>query len=132
MIVYVTDSGYLENINLPSGVDAFIIEANHDEEVLRELIELNDENKIRYERVISRLGHLSVQKTETFLERTSDINTKKIVLCHLSRSNYEPNKFRNIIAAKFPNVEVYELDPTEVSNVQEVVLRKKKINFSEL
>jgi phosphoribosyl 1,2-cyclic phosphodiesterase len=132
VILILTDVGYIDNIKLNVEIDYMITEFNHQEDVLEELIELNDENAFRYKRTLGLKGHLGERRLIRFLENNVGINTKKIILSHISRGFYEPNKFRDIIAAKFPSVEVFELDPTNVSSVQEVVLRKRKINFSEL
>lgn len=91
-VLYVTDTGYIDNLEFKD-IDYIIVECNFDENWYsdEEIIKLEEKDakikRIRGKRLLSNEGHLSIQKTIQFLNRTINHNTKKIILCHIS-SNY--------------------------------------------
>ena len=84
-LVYITDTGYInrKNYSLTNNKDIYIIEANHDEEML-----LNGPYPyILKQRVISDTGHLSNRYTGKYLSNAIGDKTKYIVLAHISENN---------------------------------------------
>lgn len=84
-ILYLTDTGYINRkyYKEAENLDAYIIESNHDERMLMD----GPYPYILKQRVISDKGHLSNRYTGKFLNKTIGINTKYIVLAHLSENN---------------------------------------------
>lgn len=84
-LVYITDTGYINRKYLPliKNKDVYIIESNHDEEMLME----GPYPYILKQRVISDKGHLSNKTTAEYLLESVGENTKKIVLAHISEKN---------------------------------------------
>ena len=84
-IVYVTDTGYINNkyFNLLSNRDLYIMESNHDIEMLN-----NGPYpfKIR-QRILGDKGHLSNYDSARYLSLFVGNRTKCIVLAHLSEEN---------------------------------------------
>ena len=111
-LVYITDTGYINKKYLPlmKNKDLYIIESNHDEEMLME----GPYPYILKQRVISDKGHLSNNTTASYLLETVGNNTKKIILAHISEHNNteelalettknlleENNIYKEIIVAK--------------------------------
>lgn len=84
-LVYIVDSGYVKYDF--SGVNYWLIEANHCEDIL-EASEMNLRLKLRI-----RKNHMSIQKAHKFLS-TSDLDsTKEIHLLHLSNNNSNESLF---------------------------------------
>ncbi len=84
----VTDLGeftpsVVENL---SGCDWFIVESNHDEQMLK----IGPYPWSIKQRVLSRLGHLSNQELSAFLSNSFDRQAAHIFLAHLSRRNNDP------------------------------------------
>ena len=84
-ITYVTDTGYINRkfLNTMINKDMYIIESNHDEEMLMN----GPYPRFLKERVISDYGHLSNYTTAKYLKKIVGSNTKNIVLAHLSETN---------------------------------------------
>lgn len=84
-LVYITDTGYINRKYLPliKNKNVYIIESNHDEEMLME----GPYPYILKQRVISDKGHLSNHTTAGYLLESVGDNTKKIVLAHISEKN---------------------------------------------
>lgn len=84
-LVYITDTGYINQKYLPlmKNKEVYIIESNHDEEMLME----GPYPYILKQRVISDKGHLSNKTTAEYLLKTVGEYTKKIVLAHISENN---------------------------------------------
>lgn len=84
-LVYVTDTGYINRKYLAKMVekDAYIIESNHDEVMLMD----GPYPRFLKERVISDKGHLSNTTTAKYLKKIIGLNTKNIILAHLSETN---------------------------------------------
>lgn len=88
--VYVTDTGYLNRKYLARmvGKDAYMIESNHDEIMLMN----GPYPRILKERVISDRGHLSNNTTAKYLKKIMGLNTKNVILAHLSENNNTEEK----------------------------------------
>lgn len=84
-IVYITDTGYINHKYLPlmKNKNAYIIESNHDEEMLMK----GPYPYILKQRVISDKGHLSNITTANYLLEIVGDNTECIVLAHISEKN---------------------------------------------
>lgn len=84
-LVYITDTGYINQKYFPlmKNKNTYIIESNHDEEMLME----GPYPYILKQRVISDKGHLSNKTTAEYLLEIVGENTKKIVLAHISEKN---------------------------------------------
>lgn len=84
-LVYLTDTGYINRKYIPlmKNRDLYIIESNHDEEMVIE----GPYPYILKQRVISDKGHLSNHATAEYLLETVGNNTKQIILAHISENN---------------------------------------------
>ena len=84
-IFYATDTGYINRkyYKIMSNQDLYFIESNHDEKMLMK----GPYPYFLKQRVLSDTGHLSNKKTAEYLKKTIGINTKYIVLAHLSEHN---------------------------------------------
>lgn len=84
-LVYITDTGYINRKYIPlmKNKDLYIIESNHDEEMVME----GPYPYILKQRVISDKGHLSNHTTAEYLLETVGSNTKQIILAHISEHN---------------------------------------------
>ena len=84
-LVYITDTGYINRKYLPlmKNKDIYIIESNHDEEMLME----GPYPYILKQRVISDKGHLSNKTTAEYLLEVVGDHTKHIILAHISEHN---------------------------------------------
>lgn len=83
--VYITDTGYInkKHFNITANKDIYIIEANHDEEML-----MNGPYPYHLkQRVIGDKGHLSNRYTGKYLDKVIGDNTKYILLAHISENN---------------------------------------------
>lgn len=94
-IVYVTDTGYLNNkhFELLRNKDAYIFESNHDIKMLMN-------GKYQYhlkQRIISDRGHLSNEDSSYYLSKIIGKNTKHIILAHLSKENNTPELAHNTL-----------------------------------
>ena len=85
---YATDLGIIteDMINLLSGADAIVIEANHDEELLR----CGRYPAFLKKRILSDHGHLSNDACAEAVARFADKGTKHFFLAHLSQENNRP------------------------------------------
>ncbi len=84
-LVYITDTGYINEKYFPllKNRDAYIIESNHDEEMLME----GPYPYILKQRIVSDKGHLSNKTTSEYLLESVGENTKYIILAHISENN---------------------------------------------
>lgn len=121
-LLYITDTGYIDNLKFKD-IDYILIECNFDEEwysseVINSLpIEEAKIRKFRGKRLLSKEGHLSIQKTVRVLKNIINYNTKKIVLCHISH-NYEGYKnFENKIREELKFESVVALNPMYIGLV---------------
>ena len=107
-LVYITDTGYINRkyIELTSNKNIYIIESNHDEEML----ENGPYPYFLKQRVISDRGHLSNMQTSKYLKKVIGSRTKNIIFIHLSEKNNTPelvletfnkyNDFNNVTISK--------------------------------
>lgn len=84
-MVYITDTGYINKCYMErlTNKNLYIMESNHDVEMLM----TGPYPYILKQRVISDKGHLSNEMAGTYLKEIIGVNTKKIVLAHLSETN---------------------------------------------
>ena len=84
-LVYITDTGYINRKYLPlmKNKNMYIIESNHDEEMLME----GPYPYILKQRVIGDKGHLSNKTTADYLLEIVGEKTKHIILAHISENN---------------------------------------------
>ncbi len=84
-IVYVTDTGYINGkyFNKLKNKDVYIIESNHDPEILR-----NGKYPVWLQnRILSDYGHLSNEMASFYLAKLIGPKTKNVILAHLSADN---------------------------------------------
>ena len=84
-MVYITDTGYINQKNLKKIINKnlYIMESNHDVTMLMN----GPYPHILKQRVLSDKGHLSNELAGNYLRDIIGIDTKKIVLAHLSETN---------------------------------------------
>ncbi|MDD3392297.1 MAG: MBL fold metallo-hydrolase [Bacilli bacterium] len=87
-ILYLTDTGYINRkyYSLLSNLDMYIIESNHDIEML---MNGNRPYHIK-QRILGDNGHLSNKQTSEYLNKFCGDKTKCIILAHLSHDNNDP------------------------------------------
>ena len=88
-VVYVTDTGYInvKNHKKLSNKNIYVFESNHDVEMLMN-------GKYPYylkQRILSDKGHLSNRDSSYYLSKFIGVNTKTVILAHLSHENNDPN-----------------------------------------
>lgn len=84
-VVYLTDTGYLNQkyFNLLKDKNIYLFESNHDIEML-----INGKYpKWLKDRIVGPYGHLSNKDASIYLSKLIGIDTKKIILMHLSHQN---------------------------------------------
>ena len=93
---YCTDTGCVtaDMLNALTGVDAAVIEANHDEEMLR----YGSYPYILKRRILSERGHLSNAACGELAVRLCAAGAVKLVLAHLSRENNRPDVALDTVA----------------------------------
>ena len=87
-LVYATDTGYINEkiLNKITNKDIYIIESNHDEDMLRH-------SKYPFylqQRIRSEVGHLSNETTALYLKKIVGDKTSYVILAHLSHENNKP------------------------------------------
>lgn len=120
-----TDTGYIDNLEFKD-IDYFLIECNFDEEWFNKS-ELTTTESIKKKRLFSDVGHLSIQKTITFLKRTINHNTKKIILCHISHSFENYKEFENRVKYELNFEDVIALDPKFIGEVKTILKEEKEV-----
>lgn len=120
-LVYVTDTGYIHDkyMNLLHNKDIYIIESNHDIEMLQ-----NGKypEKVK-RRILSDNGHLSNNTTSYYLSKhLIGNNTKIIVLAHLSEENNTPKKALDTLKSCLGNnkINILTANPHEKTEIIEV------------
>lgn len=88
-LMYMTDTGYINirNYNKLRGHDFYILESNHDIEMLMN-------GKYPYhlkQRILGDKGHLSNKDCAYYLSQFTCDKTKQVILAHLSEHNNEPS-----------------------------------------
>ena len=107
-IVYITDTGYInvKNHKRLENKHLYIMESNHDIEMLMN----GPYPYILKQRVLSDKGHLSNELAGRYLRDIIGIDTKKIVLAHLSETNNNVdialNTNKEIMGDKLSNIEL--------------------------
>lgn len=88
-LVYVTDTGYIQDKNLKklANKDIYIMESNHDVKLLMENPHYPYQTK---QRILSDRGHLSNKDSAYYLSTIVGNKTKYVVLAHLSEQNNTP------------------------------------------
>ena len=84
-LVYITDTGYINKkyFDILSNRDMYIMESNHDVEMLS-----NSSYPFRVrQRILGDKGHLSNYDSSRYLSSFVGLNTKCIILAHLSEEN---------------------------------------------
>ena len=84
-LVYITDTGYLNNRYFPllKNKKVYILESNHDVQMLMD----GDYPYHIKQRVVGDMGHLSNKDCSFYLSKLIGEETKKIVLAHISENN---------------------------------------------
>ncbi len=124
-LLYITDTGYIDNL-IFKDIDYFLIECNFDEEWYKK-DDLTDSERFKARRLLSWNGHLSIQKTIRVLEKTVNINTKKIILCHISSGFKNYLEFQEKIQQKFPSQKVVALKQGIFEDRKIELLDKKEV-----
>jgi len=94
-LVYITDTGYIHKriLNLIENKNYYIIESNHDTEML-----INGPYPLYLQkRILSDKGHISNDFCGTYLSKIIGEKTKKITLAHLSKTNNSPDIALNTV-----------------------------------
>lgn len=88
-LVYITDTGYIKakDFNLIQGADYYIIESNHDVDLLMK----SNRPYFTKQRILSDVGHLSNEDSAYVLSQIVTPKTKEIVLAHLSQEANQPD-----------------------------------------
>lgn len=87
-MLYVTDTEYVKYRF--KGITHFLIEANYSEDLV-------DREEAKYQHVLT--GHLELQTTIGCIQANQSELTRRIILCHLSRDNADPEAFRKAVQA---------------------------------
>lgn len=94
-LVYITDTGYInhKHFDILKNKNVYIFESNHDVKMLMD-------GKYQYhlkQRIISDRGHLSNKDSSYYLSKIIGIDTKFIILAHLSKENNTPELALNTL-----------------------------------
>lgn len=102
-MVYITDTGYINKCYMErlTNKNLYIMESNHDVEMLM----TGPYPYILKQRVISDKGHLSNEMAGTYLKEIIGVDTKKIVLAHLSETNNNETIAVDTISSMVPLME---------------------------
>ena len=92
-VLFVTDTTYIDHTF--SNLNNIIIEANYCEEIIRERLGDTWQNKSLKDRIIQ--SHMSLDTCRKTLLANDLSQVQKIVLIHLSDSNSDENKFKEVI-----------------------------------
>lgn len=95
-LVYITDTGYIRETDFESlsNADYYIFESNHDVELLMATSRPYPVKK----RILSVNGHLSNQDSAQYLSSLIGLNTKSILLAHLSsEANTERHALEELV-----------------------------------
>ena len=101
-IAYITDTGYINRRNYKKieGKDLYLIESNHDVEMLME----GPYPPYLKQRVLSDVGHLSNEMAATYISKLISNNTHHIVLAHLSEKNNTEEKAMDATTSKLKDI----------------------------
>jgi phosphoribosyl 1,2-cyclic phosphodiesterase len=92
---YCTDLGYADKTVISGlrGVDACLIESNHDVDMLK----YGSYPLYLQKRILSKKGHLSNRSCGELTALLHESGTRKFILAHLSRENNSPDKARTAV-----------------------------------
>ncbi|MDO5568720.1 MAG: MBL fold metallo-hydrolase [bacterium] len=100
-LVYITDTGYINQKYFPllKNKTIYIMESNHDVEML-----MNGRYQFPLkQRILGDKGHLSNIDSAKYLEQLIGLNTKYIILAHLSEENNNPHLAYETISTRLIN-----------------------------
>lgn len=86
-LLYITDTEYVPQIFKNVKVNHFLVEANFD----ADNVDFDDDKEVYKNHVY--LGHMAIQTTVDFLKKNVTEETKNVILCHLSSTNSDEQKF---------------------------------------
>lgn len=95
LIFFITDTHFVPV--LPRGVNHFLIEANYDEDILREKTDSGETAMFLYERIIT--SHMSIQTCKEFIQVADIAKVRNIVLLHLSDNHSHADNFKHDLMA---------------------------------
>lgn len=110
-LVYMTDTGYVPEEDLPYMKDAnhYIFESNHD---IR-LLELSNRPEELKERILSKKGHLSNVDSAEYMSQLVGPKTRSITLAHLSLECNTPKKtistYKKVFKKHHLNIDDYNV-----------------------
>lgn len=113
-LVYITDTGMVDYKF--KDIDFILIESNCDEDLLT----YEDYKEVRlYD------THLSLQQTAKFLKENINHNTKKVMLCHISKGEKDFKRHERYVLDELENknVEVIAINPN-LEKTLEIVLKQ--------
>ena len=122
-IVYITDTGHMEETDLIKNASSYIIESNHEPNILL----LSARPWPLKQRIISDEGHLSNEDSAKLFYHIFGDKTESVVLYHLSKecntddlalSAYRMYAKENNIDTK--NIKIYVANKTEISEMIEL------------
>lgn len=90
--LYYTDVGKVTQFTIDFHVDYFIIEANYDKTWYNNVDNLSDGERIKYQRLSSDFGHISLQDTVEFLNNNIHDDPSVIAMVHISQG-FEDYKY---------------------------------------
>lgn len=109
---YLTDCGSFTKVMEVAlkGCDAYLIEADYDEDMLNAYEEYDDLLK---DRIRSPIGHLSNKQTLDFLEKIGIDKTEFVMFCHLSTRTNDPDLLLKQANERFPSYGKFYIAPNE-------------------
>ena len=123
-IVWITDSSSYSNLHF-NDIDTFVVEANNSVEWIK------DKENVDFKdfRTYSDYGHCSIEDTIIFLKENININTKNIILCHISYSCDDFREFEVKARQELGFNNIIALNPKE-TKIKTISLQKDcDINF---
>ncbi len=121
-LVYVTDTGYLNNKYLErlKGANAYVFESNHDIQLLMDSCKYPYHTK---QRIRGDVGHLSNEDSAKYLCKLIDENTKEVILAHISENNNTYDLAYEVLKSKLlsKNIEFNNIKISTQNEVMEIV-----------
>ncbi len=108
---YLTDTGSVSKSMFETikDCDAYFIECDYDEELMKTYEEYGQDLK---DRITSNFGHLSTQQMLELVEDLGVTRARRFIVGHLSSRTNNPEKVKERIAAKFPaNLDKFTIAP---------------------
>lgn len=118
-IVLMTDTGYISSRNLRymENADVYIIEANHDVEML---LATNRPFPLK-QRILGDSGHLSNEESAHYIAEVIGSKTKEVVLAHLSEEANTPTTAVDTFKEIFKKYRISEKVVIKVANQHEPI-----------